>query len=118
MGQRTEVVLVNLINGARSEVCVKDDQVTGQTFVDHDDLLAWSQKTNCEQAVRDMWSGSGPIDRFIGFVDDKIEVVLLILRNKERLMHARTYDKIAFYAKRIPAFVYEHPNRIPQKERT
>ncbi len=113
-----KVVLVNLLTGKRGEALAKPDFVTGETYIDHNELVAWGVATGCEQAIREMWSNIRCIQPFIGFIDDGDLREILILRNPSGVPHARTDDTISFRARRLPGPVsYPDPNRIPRTNR-
>lgn len=122
MFQRTEVVLVNLFNGAKKAVPVIQDPLNPQVYVDHCTLMDFAKSTGCESAVRNMWTtGKNPDAVFIGYIDDGINQRVEIIHNTESRDHVFESDTLAFYAKRLPrTFVgqYEVPNRIPRKEPT
>lgn len=122
MGQRTEVVLVNLANGARKAVPVIKDPLNPQAYVDHCVLMDWAKSTGCESEIRSMWAtGKKPYEGFIGYIDDGINQKVEIIHNIRSRDHVVNDDMLAFYAKRLPkTFVdqYEDPNRIPRKELT
>lgn len=119
MGQRTEVILVNLDNWSRKAVPVIKDPLNPQSYVDHCVLLDWAKSTGCESEVRGMWTAvKNPNTEFIGYIDDGINQKVEILHNIRARDHATNDDLLAFYAKMLPRTFgqYESPNRIPRKE--
>ena len=80
---RKSVILVNLLNGLREEVvCLDDPDRSKTSYIEHRDLLDWSVKTGCSDAVRNMWDPNNEVNEaFIGFEDDGINYDLAIYRN-------------------------------------
>ena len=117
MSERSTVILVNLLNGKSLQVVAKPDPITGETYVEHNELLSWSVITECEEKVRSMWADEdGEQDPFIGFVNDGDKRDIVVLRNHKNGDEADEDDTIAFRAVRLPnADLYGDPNKIPKK---
>ena len=122
---RKSVILVNLLNGLREEVVCSDDPDRSKTsYIEHCDLLDWSVKTRCSDAVRNMWDPNNEVkEAFIGFENDGLDYDLAIYHNPNNRDLVRKHEKLAFLAipmaristMKIKKFG-DHPNLIPRKE--
>ena len=123
--RRKSVVLVNLLNGCRAEVdCFDDPDRFKTSYVEHCDLLDWSVKTGCSDAVRNMWNPNNEVkEAFIGFENDGLDYDLAIYRNPSRDDLAKVNEKLAFLAipmtraspMEVKRKLGDHPNVIPRK---
>ena len=122
---RKSVILVNLLNGLREEVVCFDDPDRSRTsYIEHCDLLNWSVKTGCSDAVRNMWDPNNEVkEAFIGFEIDGLDYDLAIYRNPNNRDLVRMHEELAFLAipmRRISPIeikrkLGDHPNVIPRK---
>ena len=122
---RKSVILVNLLNGLREEVvCLDDPDRSKTSYIEHCDLLDWSVKTGCSDAVRNMWDPNNEVkEAFIGFENDGIDYDLAIYRNPSNRDFVRVNEKLAFLAipmtrvspMEIKRKLGDHPNVIPRK---
>ena len=123
--RRESVILINLLNGRRAKVVCFDDPDRSQTsYIDHCDLLDWSVKTGCSDAVRSMWDPNNEVkEAFIGFESDGLDYDLAIYRNPNNRDLVKMHEKLAFLAIpmrhmspiEIKRKIGDHPNVIPRK---
>ena len=122
---RKSVILINMLNGLREEVVCFDDPDRPKTsYIEHCDLLDWSVKTGCSDAVRNMWDPNYEVKKaFIGFENDGLGYDIAIYRNPGECDLVKVNEKLAFLAIpiiRISSMKIKHkfgdyPNLIPRK---
>lgn len=122
---RKSVILVNLLNGLREEVvCLDDPDRSKTSYIEHRDLLDWSAKTGCSDAVRNMWDPNNEVkEAFIGFENDGLDYDLAIYRNPNDRDLVKVHEELAFLAipmtrvspMEIKRKFGDHPNVIPRK---
>ena len=122
---RKSVILVNVLNGRRAEVVCFDDPDRSKTsYIEHCNLLDWSVKTGCSNAVRNMWNPNNEVkEAFIGFENDGLGYDLAIYRNPNNRDLVKMDEKLAFLAiqmtrvspMEVKRKLGDRPNVIPRK---